>query len=65
MTGMLFLVTYRTHREVDGELEQVEEVAEVRAFSREQACFLAPCAPDSILNIECVVAKHRGAGEGR
>ena len=59
MMDMLFLVTYRTLRENNGELEGMEDVAEVRAYSKEQACFLAPCAPDDILNVECVVAKHR------
>lgn len=55
---MLFLVTYRTFIEEDG---VIDEVAEIRAYSEEQARFLAPCAPEDILNVECAVAKRRKA----
>ena len=64
MMDMLFLVTYRTFREENGETEEIEELAEVRAYSEEQARFLAPCAPDDILNVECAVAKRREAAAG-
>ena len=34
-----------------------EEVCEVRAHSESQAIFMAPCAPDDIIDIELVVVK--------
>ena len=61
MMDMLFLVTYRSVLERDGETEEIEEVAEVRAYSEEQARFLAPCAPSDIICVECAVAKRNKA----
>ena len=39
----------------DGEV--CEEIAEVSAYSEIQAIFLAPCAPEDVLYVECAVVK--------
>lgn len=54
MLSAIYNVTYRALQN-DGEV--CEEIAEVSAYSEIQAIFLAPCAPEDVLYVECAVVK--------